>query len=126
VIGQSPRRKEDERLITGRGRFIDDIVPPRLCHLRSSAARAARIVRIDAARNFGSVFLAADLPRRDPCPSRADHQPLVRLDAPQPAWWSAASASRSRRSSLDPYQAADAASWFGRVRAHCRRRVKRR
>src|SRR5206468_13112026 len=30
VIGQSPRRKEDERLITGRGRFIDDIVLPGL------------------------------------------------------------------------------------------------
>ena len=33
MIGRSLRRKEDERLITGRGRFIDDIAPPGLQHL---------------------------------------------------------------------------------------------
>src|SRR5262245_60846163 len=51
VIGQSPRRREDERLLTGRGRFIDDVAPPGLTHLalvRSTHARAG-IAGIDAA-----------------------------------------------------------------------------
>ena len=51
MIGQSPRRKEDERLLTGRGRFVDDIVLPGLLHVafvRSTHARA-RIVAVDAA-----------------------------------------------------------------------------
>ena len=93
VIGQSPRRKEDERLITGRGRFIDDIVPPGLLHLvlvRSTHARA-RLVTVDAtaARKLPgvTVFLADDLPGlADPLPaSRADRtNPYVRLDTPRP------------------------------------------
>src|SRR2546422_10127949 len=80
VIGQSPRRKEDERLITGRGRFIDDVVLPGLLHLvlvRSTHARA-RIVAIDtaAARALPGVsaFAAGDLPElAEPLPAaRAD------------------------------------------------------
>ena len=91
-IGQSPRRKEDERLITGRGRFIDDIAPPGLVHLavvRSTHARA-RIVAIDtaAARALPGVgvFLADDLPGlAEPLPAaRADRtNPYVRLDTPR-------------------------------------------
>jgi aerobic carbon-monoxide dehydrogenase large subunit len=93
VIGQSPRRKEDERLITGRGRFIDDIVPPGLLHLalvRSTHARA-QIVEIDvaAARRLPGVtiLLADDLPElAEPLPAaRADRtNPYVRLDTPRP------------------------------------------
>jgi carbon-monoxide dehydrogenase large subunit len=91
-IGQSPRRKEDERLITGRGRFIDDVAPPGLVHLavvRSIHARA-RIVAIDtaAARALPGVgvFLADDLPGlAEPLPAaRADRtNPYVRLDTPR-------------------------------------------
>jgi len=50
-IGQPVRRDEDLRLITGRGRYTDDIVPPRLTHafvLRSPMAHA-HIRRMDAA-----------------------------------------------------------------------------
>src|SRR5437867_6309164 len=93
VIGQSPRRKEDERLITGRGRFIDDIVLPGLLHLavvRSTHARA-RIAAIDAtaARNLPgvTVVVAGDFPELDdPLPAaRADRtNPYVRLDTPRP------------------------------------------
>src|SRR2546427_6938414 len=79
VIGQSPRRKEDERLLTGRGRFIDDIVLPGLLHLalvRSTHARA-RIVEVDAAagRALPDVpgFLAGHMP-----------QPPRPLPAPRP------------------------------------------
>lgn len=48
-IGRAVRRVEDARLLEGRGRFVDDNLPPRCLHvafLRSQHARA-RIVRLD-------------------------------------------------------------------------------
>ena len=50
MIGTSVKRKEDGRLVTGRGRYVDDLRPPGLLHLaivRSPHAHA-RIVSIDA------------------------------------------------------------------------------
>jgi carbon-monoxide dehydrogenase large subunit len=69
LIGASPRRKEDERLLVGRGRFVDDIRLPGMLHLavvRSPHAHA-RIVQIDgraALRRPGvlAVLTAADAP----------------------------------------------------------------
>jgi carbon-monoxide dehydrogenase large subunit len=60
-IGQSVRREEDLRLITGRGRYTDDIDLPRISHafvLRSPIAHAS-IKRIDAApaREMPGVLL---------------------------------------------------------------------
>jgi len=124
VIGRSPRRKEDERLITGRGRFIDDIAPPGLLHLtlvRSTHGRA-RLAGIDAsaarARPGVAVFLADDLPElSDPLPaSRADRtNPYVRLDTPRPQRPLARGEVRYVGEPIaavvadDPYLAADAA-----------------
>jgi len=133
VIGQSPRRKEDERLITGRGRFIDDIVPPDLrrrsqaslglAHLalvRSTHAHA-RIVRIDAAlaRDLPgvAVFLAEDLPElADPLPAASAEptNPYVHLDTPRPQRALAHGEVRYVGEPIvaivapDPYRAADA------------------
>src|SRR5271167_3155149 len=48
-IGQPVRRKEDARLLTGKGRFGDDVSPPGMAHaviVRSPHAHA-RIVSID-------------------------------------------------------------------------------
>jgi 2-furoyl-CoA dehydrogenase large subunit len=48
-VGAPLRRKEDARLVTGRGRYVDDITRPGLLHaamLRSPHAHA-RIVRVD-------------------------------------------------------------------------------
>ncbi|MCH7740273.1 MAG: molybdopterin-dependent oxidoreductase [Chloroflexi bacterium] len=67
-IGDSVRRKEDPRLITGNGTYVDDVVLPGLLHLsivRSPYAHA-KIKRIDvsAATNTPGVvaaFTAADL-----------------------------------------------------------------
>ena len=61
-IGQPVRREEDLRLITGRGRYTDDITLPRTTHayvLRSPMAHA-RITRIDtaAAQKMPGVLLA--------------------------------------------------------------------
>src|SRR5262249_28664380 len=90
---QSPRRKEDERLIVGRGRFIDDIALPGLCYLalvRSTHARA-RILRIDVelVRTLPgvAVFLAEDLPELAgplPAASAEPTNPHGRLDTPRP------------------------------------------
>ena len=62
-IGQPMRRHEDLRLITGRGRYTDDVIIPRMTHafvLRSPVAHA-HIKRIDAAaarRMPGVLFVA--------------------------------------------------------------------
>ena len=51
-VGDRHLRKEDPRLLTGRGRYVADIALPGLLHavlLRSPHAHA-RIHRIDAAR----------------------------------------------------------------------------
>ena len=50
-IGQPVRRKEDFRLLTGRGCYVDDIAPPHCAHavlVRSPHAHA-RIATIDTA-----------------------------------------------------------------------------
>jgi carbon-monoxide dehydrogenase large subunit len=70
-IGRSVRREEDRPLLTGRGRYVSDIVLPGMLHLafvRSPHASAA-ITRIDAARaralpGVEAVFTAADLPMK--------------------------------------------------------------
>jgi carbon-monoxide dehydrogenase large subunit len=92
MIGQSPRRKEDERLLVGRGRFVDDLRLSGLLHLafaRSTHARA-RLVRVDvrAARALPDVlaFVAGDLPEiATPLPVRGPEttNPYVVLDAPR-------------------------------------------
>jgi len=49
-VGQKVKRLEDPRLLTGRGRYVDDVVVPGMLHaafVRSDLPRA-RIVRIDA------------------------------------------------------------------------------
>src|SRR5262245_42473772 len=62
-IGQPVRRHEDLRLITGQGRYTDDITLPRMTYayvLRSPVAHA-RIKQIDAAaaRRMGGVLMVA-------------------------------------------------------------------
>ena len=67
-MGAAVRRSEDLRFVTGRGRYVDDVVMPNLCHavvVRSALAHA-RVVGIDtsaARRSPGvlAVLTAADL-----------------------------------------------------------------
>ncbi len=66
-VGQPVRRFEDSRLLTGRGRYQDDVVLPRQCYavfVRSPHAHA-RIVAIDTAAAAGApgvlaVYTGAD------------------------------------------------------------------
>ena len=124
MIGQSPRRREDERLLAGRGRFVDDIRLPGLLHLvvvRSIHARA-RLLRVDltGARAQPGVlaFAATDLPELDaPLPVRGAEttNPYVVLDTPRPQHVLARGEVRHVGEAIaavlapDPYRAADAA-----------------
>jgi aerobic carbon-monoxide dehydrogenase large subunit len=68
IIGASVKRKEDPRLLAGRGRYVDDVLLPGMVHamvVRSPHAHA-EILRLDAARaralpGVALVATAADL-----------------------------------------------------------------
>ena len=69
MLGQSPRRKEDRRLLTGAGRFVDDVVRPGTAYLgvvRAVHAHArVRSVGLAAVRKRPGVLAAwsaSDLP----------------------------------------------------------------
>src|SRR5215208_941033 len=74
-VGQAMRRKEDPRMITGRGRYVDDMVVPGMLYMavvRSPEAHA-RITSIDASAakelpGIHGVFTAADLDLATPLP----------------------------------------------------------
>src|SRR5262249_34828671 len=68
-VGASVPRREDARLLTGRGRFVDDVTTPDLLHvafLRSDIARGkVRGIDVSAALELPgvrAVFVDADLP----------------------------------------------------------------
>ena len=56
LIGTSPRRKEDRRLLTGAGRYVDDLRRPGLLHMAVVRSRHAhaRVIKIgvEAARSL--------------------------------------------------------------------------
>ncbi|MGH6681920.1 MAG: xanthine dehydrogenase family protein molybdopterin-binding subunit, partial [Bradyrhizobium sp.] len=96
-IGQPVRRKEDLRLLTGKGRFTDDLAPPGLAHaviVRSPHAHA-RIVGMDkraalAAPGVLAVLAGADyaedglglIPHNPGLMATPDVQPRMRGFAP--------------------------------------------
>ena len=83
-IGVSVPRKEDPRLLTGRGRYVDDVHLPEMAHavvVRSPHPHAA-IAGVDtaAARALDGVFLvatAADLGDVPPIPTRLGPHPSL-------------------------------------------------
>jgi carbon-monoxide dehydrogenase large subunit len=78
-IGKSRRRKEDERLITGRTRWTDNIVLPGLLHLavlRSPLAHA-KIVSVDTSAAKGEPGVIAVYTGRDLDPESAIGMPCA-------------------------------------------------
>jgi aerobic carbon-monoxide dehydrogenase large subunit len=74
-VGQSMRRKEDPRMITGRGRYVDDVVLPGMLYMAvvRSTEPHARIVSIDTsaareAKGVQGVFTGEDLELEAPLP----------------------------------------------------------
>jgi carbon-monoxide dehydrogenase large subunit len=78
-FGASPKRKEDPDLLTGRGRFVDDIVMPGMCaaaFVRSALAHA-RIKSIDAGPALAKPGVLAVVAWRDlPASLRERRLPL--------------------------------------------------
>jgi carbon-monoxide dehydrogenase large subunit len=84
VIGHSVRRKEDERLITGRGRYVDDLRLPGMVHLavvRSPHAHA-RVRSVDAAAALRLAGVLTVLSVREAPELAAGVPPLIR----EPDW----------------------------------------
>jgi aerobic carbon-monoxide dehydrogenase large subunit len=85
-IGQSVPRREDKRLLSGNGCYIDDIVLPRMLHVafvRSPVAhariRSIDLSRVRAAPGVALALSAAELNRE--LPPVADHR------IPMPSKW---------------------------------------
>jgi carbon-monoxide dehydrogenase large subunit len=66
-IGQPVPRLEDPRFITGRGRYVDDIELPRLCHgvMVMSPHAHARIKRVEATKARAAAGVLAVLTGAD-------------------------------------------------------------
>jgi aerobic carbon-monoxide dehydrogenase large subunit len=83
-VGQSVKRREDPRLLTGHGQYVDDVMLPGMLHctfVRSDVARG-RIVRVDieAARALDGVF--AVLVATDLNPHAGTMQPTMMMTTP--------------------------------------------
>jgi carbon-monoxide dehydrogenase large subunit len=73
VIGRPLRRVEDPRLVTGQGRYVDDIAPPGLLHavfVRSIEAHATLGPITLAPGAPGRLYTAADLGLERPMPNQ--------------------------------------------------------
>jgi aerobic carbon-monoxide dehydrogenase large subunit len=84
VIGASVKRKEDHRLLTGSGRYVDDMRPPGTLHaalVRCPHAHA-RITRIDAGAALALPGVLAVLTAQDMPEVAAGVPPLIR----EPGW----------------------------------------
>ena len=84
MIGASLKRKEDRRLLTGAGRYVDDLRLPGMVHLalvRSPHAHA-RILRVDAAAALRLPGVLSVLTVRDAPELAASVPPLIR----EPDW----------------------------------------
>ncbi|HSV04968.1 MAG TPA: xanthine dehydrogenase family protein molybdopterin-binding subunit, partial [Candidatus Binatus sp.] len=68
TVGVPVRRREDPRLLTGRGRYVGDLELPRLLHVAfvRSVHAHARLREIDAVAAAGSPGIVAVLSGRDP------------------------------------------------------------
>src|SRR5689334_14670486 len=86
-VGASVLRREDPRLLTGRGTYVDDIVIPGALHasfVRSELPRGS-IMRVDVApalltKGVKAAFVAADLN-----PLVRDRTPTLYVAGPQAA-----------------------------------------
>lgn len=85
-IGRHEPRREDARLLTGRGRYIDDIVVPgalHACFVRSPHAHA-RIAAIDTAAALAMPGVVAIFTGRDIAPHTTRHRMAPPIEGLQP------------------------------------------
>ena len=120
MIGASPKRKEDRRLLTGAGRYVDDLRLPAMVHLalvRSPHAHA-RVLRIDGTAALRLPGVLSVLTVREAPELAASVPPLIR-EPEWPAYVHPVMASERVRHvgeavavvvADDPYRAADGAA----------------
>jgi carbon-monoxide dehydrogenase large subunit len=87
-VGSPVTRREDERILRGQGRYVDDIDLPGMAHIafvRSPFARA-RINGIVKPEGTGAllVLTAADLPPLEPLPPAMSHPGMEVRQTPHP------------------------------------------
>ncbi len=119
IVGASPRRKEDRRLVTGAGRFVDDIALPGTLHVALVRAphAHARVVLVDAGAARRLPGVVAVLTARDAPELGGPVPPLIREPAWPPSSHPVMASGRVRHVGEavaavvadDPYRAADAA-----------------
>ena len=83
-VGQAVNRKEDPRLLTGRGSYVDDVVVAGMLHatfVRSNVAHG-RIVAIDTAAARDVEGVVAVLTGAELNPGRGSMHPTIQLDDP--------------------------------------------
>ena len=133
-IGRDRRRKEDQRLITGRTRWTDNITLPGMLHLamvRSPFAHA-KITNIDtsaakASRNVVDVLTGADLGDTqgvniNAWPITPDQVAPTHLPMPSDRVAFAGEIVAVRRSPVRPPRRATPPSWSTSTTRSCRRR----
>src|SRR5947207_2816003 len=78
-IGAAVRRVEDERFLTGRGRFVDDLLPPgtAFAHVLRSPHAHARITRIDTGAACGAPGVLTVLTGQDVVKERIGELPCA-------------------------------------------------
>src|SRR4029078_7798824 len=66
-VGQAVRRVEDQRFLTGQGRYVDDIVLPGMCHGVNvlSPHAHAKTTRVDVAKAKAAPAVLLVLTRAD-------------------------------------------------------------
>ncbi|HEX8859468.1 MAG TPA: aerobic carbon-monoxide dehydrogenase large subunit, partial [Actinomycetes bacterium] len=81
-LGHSPRRKEDDRFIRGKGNYVDDVILPNMLHmavLRSPLAHA-RIVSIDTSQAQALEGVVAVITGRDMAAHNLAWMPTLSAD----------------------------------------------
>ena len=83
-VGQAVKRKEDPRLLTGHGRYIDDVVLPRMLHAAfvRSDLPSARIDSIDVSAALELEGVVAVLTGGDLNPGAGTMQPSMMAENP--------------------------------------------
>ena len=123
LVGAALKRKEDARLVAGRGRYLDDIRLPGLLHVaivRSPHAHA-EITRIDVAAARAVDGVVAVLTRAELPELGGSVPPLVQEPKRRPYQHPVLAAGRVRHAgeavavvvAVDPYRAADGAAAVG-------------
>ena len=86
MIGAAVPRLEDERFLTGRGRFVDDLLPPgtAFAHVVRSPHAHARVLRVDTTEALAATGVLLVLTGQDVVAERIGGLPCEAFPALPP------------------------------------------